>query len=162
MELLLLGNEKGNLHYVLIKDVNRLLFSVTKRTNKKHFCLYCFHNCSSEELLEKHKETCIQVNGVQATKLPKEGTKIKFNNYKHQVPAPFLIYADFESILVPDKERKMDEPSNESHTTRYQTHQACSYGITTGTQVNTRVTLVRTPHGTSYKLYYTKRRYVTE
>ena len=89
MELLLLGDEKGNLHYVLIKDVNRLLFSVTKGTNKKHFCLHCFHNCSSEELLEKHKETCIQVNGVQATKLPKEGTKIKFKNYKHQVPAPF-------------------------------------------------------------------------
>ena len=129
MKLLLLGDGKGNLHYVLIKDVNRLLFSVTKGTNKKHFCLHCFHNCSSEELLEKHKETCIQVNGVQATKLPKEGTKIKFKNYKHQVPAPFVIYADFESILVPDKERKMDETSDESHTTRYQTHQACSYGM---------------------------------
>ena len=129
MELPLLGDGKGNLHYVLIKDVNRLLFSVTKGTNKKHFCLHCFHNCSSEELHEKHKETCIQVNGVPATKLPKEGTKIKFKNYKHQVPAPFVIYADFESILVPDKERKMDETSDESHTTRYQTHQACSYGM---------------------------------
>jgi hypothetical protein len=129
IELPLLGDRKGNLHYVLIKDVNRLLFSVTKGTNKKHFCLHCFHNCSSEELHEKHKETCIQVNGVPATKLPKEGTKIKFKNYKHQVPAHFVIYADFESILVPDKERKMDETSDESHTTRYQTHQACSYGM---------------------------------
>jgi hypothetical protein len=129
MELLLLGDGKGNLHYVLIKDVNRLLFSVTKNKDKKHFCLHCFHSSSSKELLEKHKETCIQVNGVQATKLPKEGTKIKFKNYKHQVPAPFIIYADFESILVPDNERKMDETSDESHTTRYQTHQACSYGL---------------------------------
>ena len=129
MELLLLGDGKGNLHYVLIKDVNRLLFSVTKGTNKKHFCLHCFHNCASEELLEKHKETCIQVNGTQATRLPKEGTKIKFKNYKNQVPAPFVIYADFESILLPDKERKLDETSEESHTTRYQTHQAISYGL---------------------------------
>ena len=66
---------------------------------------------------------------MQATKIPKEGTKIKFKNYKHQVAAPFIIYGDFESILVPDNERKMDETSDESHTTGYQTHQAVSYGL---------------------------------
>ena len=60
-----------------------------------HFCLNCFHNCVSEDALVKHRETCLGVNGVQATKLPKEGTKIKFKNHKNQLPAPFVIYADF-------------------------------------------------------------------
>jgi hypothetical protein len=129
MELLLLGAGEGNLHYVLIKNVNRLLFSVTKKKHKTFFCLNCFHNCSSKELLEKHKETCNLVKGVQAVKLPKDGTKIKLKNIKNQLPAPFIIYADFESLLKSDQDRKFDETSDESHTTRYQTHQACTFGL---------------------------------
>ena len=69
------------------------------------------------------------MNGVQATKLPKEGTKIKFKNHKNQLPAPFVIYADFESLLVSDRERKGDEDVNESYINRYQTHHACSFGL---------------------------------
>ncbi|CAB4007322.1 Hypothetical predicted protein [Paramuricea clavata] len=129
MELLLLGDGEGGLHYVLIKDVNRLLCGVTKNKIKKHFCLYCFHNCDSEESLAKHKETCILVNRMQAVKLPKEGTKISFQNDKNQLPAPFVIYADFESLLVSDRDRKMDNTVDESYTNRYQTHHACSFGF---------------------------------
>jgi hypothetical protein len=57
MELLLLGDGTGKLHYVLIKDVNRLLCTVSKTKKKAHFCLHCFHNCVSEEALAKHKES---------------------------------------------------------------------------------------------------------
>ncbi|CAB3989883.1 Gastrula zinc finger, partial [Paramuricea clavata] len=132
MELLLLGDENGNNHYVLIKDVNRMLFSVSGYTHKKHFCLHCLHSCVSEEVLEKHKETCLEVNGTQATKLPKEGTKIKFKNHRNSMPVPFVIYADFESILVPE-ERKVDSenPEDKSSTDLYQTHKACSFGLKT-------------------------------
>jgi hypothetical protein len=129
MELLLLGDGKGTLHYVLIKDVNRLLCSVTKMRVKKHFCLNCLHNCVSDESLAKHRETCMEVNGVQAVKLPKKGTKIKFKNYKNQLPAPFVIYADFESLLVSDRDRKLDDTVDESYKNRYQTHHACSFGL---------------------------------
>ena len=132
MELLLLGNTKGNNHYVLIKDVNRMLFSVSGNSNKKHFCLYCLHSCASKETLKKHKETCIEVNGTQATKLPEEGTKLKFKHHRNSMPVPFVIYADFESILVPE-ERKVDSKDCEdkSSTDLYQTHKACSFGLKT-------------------------------
>jgi hypothetical protein len=83
----------------------------------------------SEDALAKHRETCLEVNGVQAIKLPKEGTKIKFKNHKNQLPVPFVIYADFESLLVSDRERRMDEDVEESYTNRYQTHHACSFGL---------------------------------
>ena len=43
-------------------------------------------------------ENCIVINGVQAIQLPKEGEKVYFNNHKKQLPVPFVIYADFESI----------------------------------------------------------------
>ncbi|CAB4015631.1 Gastrula zinc finger [Paramuricea clavata] len=132
MELLLLGDGNGNNHYVLIKDINRMLYSVSGYEHKKHFCLYCLHSCKSEELLKKHKETCLEVNGTQATKLPKEGTKIKFKNHRNSMPAPFVIYADFESMLVPE-ERKVDSESSEEKSTTdlYQTHKACSFGLKT-------------------------------
>ncbi|CAB4024618.1 Hypothetical predicted protein [Paramuricea clavata] len=132
MELLLLGNGEGNNHYVLIKDVNRMLFSVSGYTHKKHFCLHCLHSCVSKESLEKHKETCLEVNGTQAVKLPKEGTKIKFKNHRNSMPVPFVIYADFESILVPE-ERKVESenPEDKSSTDLYQTHKACSFGLKT-------------------------------
>ena len=40
--------------------------------------------------------------------------------------SPFIIYADFESILVPEDNRKQNP--EESYTNKYQTHIACSYG----------------------------------
>jgi hypothetical protein len=132
MELLLLSDGEGNLHYVLIKDVNRMLNSVSKHGHKQHFCLHCLHSCVSEEVLERHRETCLQVNGVQATKRPKEGTKIKFKNHRNSMPVPFVIYADFESILVPEEKNDKSESSvDKSSTNRYQTHQACSFGLKT-------------------------------
>ncbi|CAB3976688.1 Gastrula zinc finger [Paramuricea clavata] len=132
MELLLLGDNNGGNHYVLIKDVNRMLFSVSGNSNKKHFCLYCLHSCVSEESLKKHSETCISVNGTQATKLPNEGSKIKFGHYRNSMPAPFVIYADFESMLVPE-ERKAEsgDAEDKSTTELYQTHKACSFGLKT-------------------------------
>ncbi|CAB4022658.1 Gastrula zinc finger, partial [Paramuricea clavata] len=132
MELLLLGDNEGGNHYVLIKDVNRMLFSVSGNSNKKHFCLYCLHSCVSEESLKKHSETCISVNGTQATKLPNEGSKIKFGHYRNSMPAPFVIYADFESMLVPEERKVESEDAEEKSTTElYQTHKACSFGLKT-------------------------------
>ena len=46
---------------------------------------------------------------------------LKKNNKK-----TFMIYADFESILVPEDNGKQN--SNESYTNKYQKHVACSYG----------------------------------
>ena len=57
-------------------------------------CLQCF---SSENILIKHKEICLSINGKQSVKL-EEGI-IKFENYFKQIPVPFKIYADFECNL---------------------------------------------------------------
>ena len=40
--------------------------------------------------------------------------------------SPLLIYADFESILVPENNGK--QSPNESYWSKYQKHIACSYG----------------------------------
>ena len=115
--LLLINNDKS--HYVFIKDFDRFMSHKTKNKNKKWFykkCLQCF---SSENILIKHKENCLSINGKQSVKL-EEGI-IKFENYFKQIPVPFKIYADFECNL---KKVKCNEGS---YTEKYQDHIPCSF-----------------------------------
>ena len=95
IDLLLLINDKS--HYVYIKDFDRFMFHKTKNKNKKWFCKSCLQCFSGENVLIKHKENCLSINGTQSVKL-EEGT-IKFENYFKQIPVPFKIYTDFECNL---------------------------------------------------------------
>ena len=126
MELLLI-TEDENKHYVLIKDFNRFMFNQTKHEHRKHFCMHCLQCFSSEEVLNNHKNNCIQVNGTQAVKMPHKGNNIlKFNNFHKQQPVPFVIYADFEAII--EKISGCKPNNNESYTEAYQKHTDCGYG----------------------------------
>ena len=93
LTVLLITNE-GKSHYIFIKDFNRLMYSKTKHTNKKHFCMSCLQNFSTEEILNNHKERSLLINGVQVA-IYEKGV-IKFKNYEKQLPIPFKIYADSE------------------------------------------------------------------
>ena len=67
MDLLLVIDDDKS-HYVYIKDFDRFIFHKTKNKNKKHFsksCLQCF---SSENVLTKHKEDCLRINGAQSVR----------------------------------------------------------------------------------------------
>ena len=116
---LLLLNDDDKSHYVYIKDFDRSMFHKTKNKNKKWFCRSCLQCFSSENVLIKHKENCLSINGKQSVKLEKG--VIKFENYFKQIPVPFKIYADFECNL-------RDFESNEgSYTKKYQDHIPCSF-----------------------------------
>ena len=69
---LLLITADENKHYVLIKDFNRMMYNKTKHKEKKHFCMYCLQNFSTEQILLKHKDNCMVVNGKQAIRMPKK------------------------------------------------------------------------------------------
>lgn len=86
-------------------------------------CLQCF---SSNNILEKYKPVCISLKGKQAVRMSKEGSKVRFQNYHKQRLAPFVIYADFESILETVQSCKQDNRS--SCTEEYQKHRDCSFG----------------------------------
>ena len=96
MDLLLVIN-KDKSHYAYIKDFNRFMFNKTKNKSKKYFCKSCLQSFSSKNVLTKHKEACLSINGEQSVKLRK-GT-IEFKNYFKKIPVPFKIYADFECNL---------------------------------------------------------------
>src|SRR6266568_8759447 len=94
VNLLFTSNEETN-HYVLIKDFNKLCNKITKDDHKKYFCMNCIQNFFSKERLEKHKPDCIKINGAQAVKIPKSGSRMEFRNLKRTLDVPFVIYADF-------------------------------------------------------------------
>ena len=93
IDLLLLINDDKS-HYVYIKDFNTFMFHKTKSKNKTWFCKSCLQCFSSENVLIKHKEDCLNISGQQSINLEK-GT-IEFKNYFKQLPVPYKIYADFE------------------------------------------------------------------
>ena len=58
--------------------------------------------------------------------MPKKGSKIKFINWHKKLQAPFVIYADFESITEKVDSCKMCDEG--SYTEMYQKHTCCGYG----------------------------------
>ena len=111
-------------HYCWIKNLNRLLFDQNKCKNKTYFCDRCLYGFTKEDLLIKHKEDCYGINkNSTRIQMPTEGkSHIKFKNYQNQMPVPYVIYADFESIIKPKTEKaglKSDITSE---------HEACGFG----------------------------------
>ena len=58
--------------------------------------------------------------------MPKKGEYVKFKIYERKIKSQFIIYTDFESILLPENNGKKN--SEESYTNKYQKDIACSYG----------------------------------
>ena len=114
---LLINDDKS--HYVYIKDFDRFMFHETKNKNKERFCRSCLQCFSSENVLIKHKEDCLNINGQQSVNLKKR--IIEFENYFKQLPVPFKIYADFECNL------RDVEIYEGSYTKKYHEHIPCSY-----------------------------------
>ena len=130
VNLLLISDDDTN-HYCYIKDFGKLVGSqYSNCKDKTYFCRFCLHGFSrhsttnksqyrrlDEEMrkkLKEHEQTCFSF-AAQRTEFP-EDPIVKFNNTKKQLPAPFVVYADFESILKSLNEER-----------KYQEHLACSY-----------------------------------
>ena len=132
MNLLLITKDEKK-QYVLIKDFNAFMYNQSKHKERKHFCMYCLQCFSSERVLANHVNNCLTINGAQAINMPKQGENIlKFNNFRKQLPVPFVIYADFEAIAKKvqgcEQCEEMKDKDRRSYTEAYQTHEDCGYG----------------------------------
>ena len=95
----------------------------TKHREAAHYCFNCLHGFAKKETLDNHIELCYKQR-TQAIKFPKkpEEKEVFFKNIKKQLPAPFIIYADFEAFTT-----KIDEPQH-GNTTMYQRHIPSGFG----------------------------------
>ena len=66
------------------------------------FGCYCLQAFRTTDTLNCHIKDCFKINGKQGIKMPEKGEYVRFKNYETEIKSPFMIYADFESILVPE------------------------------------------------------------
>ena len=87
---------------------------------RKLFYRYCLQAFSTEETLKLHIKDCFKVNCKQRIIMPIKGEYVKCRNYERKIKSPFIIYAGFESILVPEDNGKQNP--EESYKSKYQKH----------------------------------------
>ncbi|XP_074026191.1 uncharacterized protein [Leptinotarsa decemlineata] len=121
VNLLLITDDSGNSQYCWIKDFSRLVSSqLSAHDHKKYFCDGCLIYFSSERLLLRYKmNDCNLVSTTAPTtnfEINKYGrmvaeNKLMFEHFERQMRVPFVVYADFESVLEPIH---VNEPNPES------------------------------------------------
>ena len=95
---LLVFDRNGIQHYTTNRNFSRLVSS--QMSNHGHTVSCCkqwLHAYSTQGLLDAHAVDCCH---AQRTKYP-DDPKCRFTNIQKQLPAPFVVYADFVSILKP-------------------------------------------------------------
>ena len=102
--ILLLITDEEKKHYTAVKSLTRLLRSSnSKHKCKQHFCLNCLQGFSLEESRDKHLEYCLD-NETVKVEMPPENLFVEFHDGQYQFKVPYIMYADFESILQPTEE----------------------------------------------------------
>ena len=96
-------------HYTTIKSISRLSSKLNGKTQHAyHYRMNCLNDFRIESARDKHYEYCSS-NGDIKVKMPTEKEKwLKFHDGQYQFKVPFMLYADFESILKPVDERYRD------------------------------------------------------
>ena len=80
--------------------------------NFHHFCMNCLQGFTQESSRDQHRVYCEDNESVRV-KMPKQGSTIEFKDGQNQFKVPFIMYADFESILElmgPQGTRSLSDP----------------------------------------------------
>ena len=116
-------------HYCWIRDFNRLCFNQNKHHGKTFFCTRCISPHCSERTLSDHLIYCRGVDAPPCHAVFPEDNQetgyipqTKFGHFKNMIKAPYVVYADTESIIRPTT-----TPTTNSNTTQTSEHVPCSY-----------------------------------
>ena len=106
------------------QELSRLLHE-QHSDHHTHFCVRCLQGFSSERVLEQHRTLCLGSSGRPTrVVMPEKGKNtLRFTNFQNQMKAPYIIYADVESII-----QKFDTcipPTEKSSTTKTEVHKPC-------------------------------------
>ena len=97
--MLITGNNRK--HYVAIKSFSRLLSSQnTKHKVKEYFCMNCLQGFNEESSRDEHVDSCVNNESVKV-EMPHRNPIVQYSDDQFQLNVPFIMYADFESILEP-------------------------------------------------------------
>ena len=82
------------------------MYDYTLHRERKHFCGYCLLALKTADVLKCYIEDCFKTNGKQLTKMTAKGEYVNFKNHGQKIQSPFMTYANFESILMPENNEK--------------------------------------------------------
>ena len=100
---------------------------VTKHHGKTFWCMRCLTHHDSDLRLKLHLKTCSSHN-LQTINMPVKGEHfLEFNKYSNKFPTNFVIYSDFESILVNAKRKHID--NNDRKTEKINKHLVCGFSL---------------------------------
>ena len=120
---LLMVSEDGINHYTTIKSLSRLLKSSnTKHKCKQHFSMNCLQGFTQESSRDQHQVYCEDNESVRV-EMPKQGSTVEFKDGQNQFRVPFIMDADFESILEPMGPQGSGSPNpNQPYTNEVNQH----------------------------------------
>ena len=103
VNLLLLTDDESNAHhYVLIRDLSRLVSGRTKYSGKTFVCPYCLHFFARDHTLTEHVPQC-SVHAPQVVTYPKpDDATLHYTAIQKEHPVPYVLYVDFETFQTPD------------------------------------------------------------
>ena len=132
--ILLMITDGKKWHYLAVKSLSKLLNRITSDHNGDFYCLNCFRAYTTKNKLETHKKVC-ENHDYCCIEMPNEDNKIlKYNHGEKSMKAPFIIYADLESLL-----EKMETSYNnpeKSSTTKINKHTPSGYLLFTHCSFN--------------------------
>ena len=95
----MLITESNRKHCVAIKSLSRLLSSQnTKHKGKEYFCMNCLQGFKEEASRNEHVGYCKDNKSVRI-EMPHKKSIVEYSDGQFQFKVPFIMYADFESIL---------------------------------------------------------------
>uniref|UniRef100_A0A158P4F2 C2H2-type domain-containing protein n=1 Tax=Tetranychus urticae TaxID=32264 RepID=A0A158P4F2_TETUR len=110
-------------HYYCISNFHAFIKS--GKSWERFYCYACLSGFRNSDRLKDHERECYQ-KAPQRAILPGTGkipTKCKFRRLDKTIAYPYVIYADFEALLV------KSEKALTKNTFEYQKHEACSFGL---------------------------------
>ena len=97
----MIPEEDQKKHYVAVKSISRLLSSMNNKHEKaQHFCMNYLNGFKTQESRDNHYNYCAYNEPVKI-EMPDKNPIVRYSNGQHQFKVPFIMYADFESILEP-------------------------------------------------------------
>ena len=127
---LMLLTKGSTSHYCYIKNLSRLLYGQQhSEGNHYHYCVRCLQGFSLQAVFQEHTTFCRGASSRPTRPdMPAEGKNtLKFQNHQRQMKAPYVIYADFESII--EKYDTCIPPTDRSSTTKTEVHKLCGFSF---------------------------------
>lgn len=124
IHLLIMENGDSH-HFCYIKNLSKLVGKqVGGHGHKLYICERCLNYFHTDQKLQHHLLDCGEHKEAVKIKMPEPDTHIKFENFKRQERVPYIVYADFEAMLIP-----LEDSEHASNTVKTQRHVPYSVGF---------------------------------